>query len=70
LNARQGALVHNALRVTNVGTQKGTVSLIAADASTAQMTGIVYTSANPAQHEEAGPAGRATTKKRTRRRRR
>ncbi len=51
LNTRQGTLVHNALRVTNVGTQKGTVSLFAADASTAQMTGIVYSSANPAQHE-------------------
>ena len=50
LNTRQGALVHNALRLTNVGNQTGTVSLLPADASTAQATGIVYSISDPAQH--------------------
>src|ERR1700694_737712 len=50
MNTRAGALAQNALRVTNVGGQPGTVGLIAADGSTAQTTGIVYTSADKARN--------------------
>lgn len=50
LNAQRGKIARNALRVSNVGNEAGTVSLIAADASTAQTTGLVYASADPVKH--------------------
>ena len=51
INTRQGVTIHNEVRVINEGTAKGTVSLSPADSATAQTTGIIYSPANPSQHE-------------------
>lgn len=51
INTRQGVTVQSEVRVINDGTATGTVNLSPADGTTAQTTGIIYSAANPAQHE-------------------
>jgi hypothetical protein len=51
INADQGALLQQQVRVTNVGTATGTVKLFSVDATTSQMGGIVYLSPKQAQHD-------------------